>query len=135
MEEIADYGSRNGSAMSIHMAVINREAAEKRDTEQGKRRQSRRSASKSRQKKMNKIKLPRLTFIRKEEIDLLTPPSLNSLSGRRQTETFHLDKVLDSFHMKAGLKLHHCSDHLLEESLKESSLRQNFQVLYLNDMR
>jgi hypothetical protein len=78
MGENAEDGKRIGSAMSIHMALINQEATNEEP-------KIRRSSSR-RQRKANKIK------------------------------------------QKEGLKLHFCSDHLLEESIKDSSLKQDLKV-------
>ena len=113
MEENVEDDKRIGSAMSIHMAVINQEAANQRTNEEPKQRRS----SSRRQRKANKIKLPKLPAV-----------SHQPVFRRSQIINSCIDGIIDSPVQKEGLKLHHCSDHLLEESIKDSSLKQDLKV-------
>jgi hypothetical protein len=113
MGENGEDDKRIGSAMSIHMAVINQEAAKQRTNEEPKQRRS----SSRRQRKANKIKLPKLP-----------PASHQTVRRRSQIVNSCLDGRFDIPVQKESSKLHHCSDHLLEESIKDSSLKQDLKV-------
>ena len=67
MEEKQECEKRNGSAMSIHMALINQEASEYQTKEDKKMTKPRRNCSKARQKKTDYSKLPKLTKPRNVE--------------------------------------------------------------------
>ena len=113
MGENAEDSKRIGSAMSIHMALINQEAANHKTNEEPKIRRS----SSRRQRKANKIKLPKLPAA-----------SHQTVFRRSQLVNSCIDGRIDIPVQKEGLKLHHCSDHLLEESIKDSSLKQDLKV-------
>ena len=111
MEDDGETEARMGSAMSIHLALINQEASQQKDREDPKAAKPRISASKQRLRKGNKIKLPKLS--KKVERDLFTQ---TMLLKRNQVQ------CLESLIVNQGSKLHHCSEHLLEESIKDSQV-------------
>ena len=122
MAESLEDERRIGSAMSIHMAVINQEASE-HSLDEHKASKPRRSASKLRQRKANKIKLPKLSAVWKDERDHSGQPMIFK---RRPVEC--LEARIDIPLLSEGLTLHHCSDPLLEESIRDSSLKQDLKV-------
>ena len=120
MEDDGETEARMGSAMSIHLALINQEASQQKARDDH---NPRKSGSKQRLRKGNKIKLPKLP--KKVERDLFTQPTLLK---RNQVQ------CLELLVANQGSKLHHCSEHLLEESIKESYLKKDLKVLTLQGL-